>query len=71
MNASLKFNELDLISPAVGINIYVVEAVSPIELSLEEAFHSAYPLLALEFVALTFLIIFPEISLWLPTAVKG
>jgi len=63
---SIKLAEISLITPPVGLNVYVVKSASPIPLSLEEVFAGILPFLLLDFITLALLIIFPQIVLVLP-----
>lgn len=67
----VKFNELGLITPPVGVNVYVIKGVSPPGISLEDVFRGCIPFLITELVTLIILIAFPIISLWLPSMMHG
>ena len=61
----VKMEEISLITPPVGINVYVVKGVAP-DVDLLEIFAGIIPFLLIEFFVVAILIIFPEITLWLP-----
>ncbi len=63
---SIKLAEISLITPPVGLNVYVVRSASPIPLSLEDVFAGVAPFLLLDFITLGLLIAFPQIVLVLP-----
>jgi len=63
---SIKLAEISLITPPVGLNVYVVRSSSPVPLSLEDVFAGVFPFLLLDFLTLGLLIAFPEIVLVLP-----
>lgn len=63
---SIKLAEISLITPPVGLNVYVVRSASPIPLSLEDVFAGVMPFLVLDVFTLGLLIVFPEIVLVLP-----
>ena len=63
---SIKLAEISLITPPVGLNVYVVRSASPIPLSLEDVFAGVLPFLLLDVVTLGLLIAFPQIVLVLP-----
>ncbi|MBT5264830.1 MAG: TRAP transporter large permease [Rhodospirillaceae bacterium] len=63
---SIKLAEISLITPPVGLNVYVVRSASPIPLSLEDVFAGIMPFLLLDIITLALLIIFPSIVLFLP-----
>jgi len=56
--------EMALITPPVGMIVYVVQGVTKVP--LEEVFRGNMPFLIAMIVALALLIAFPQISLWLP-----
>ncbi|NKB58300.1 MAG: TRAP transporter large permease subunit [Alphaproteobacteria bacterium] len=63
---AIKLAEISLITPPVGLNVYVVRSASPIPLSLEDVFAGVTPFLLLDFITLALLILFPQIVLFLP-----
>ena len=63
---AIKLAEISLITPPVGLNVYVVRSSSPIPLSLEDVFAGIMPFLVLDFITLGLLIAFPQIVLVLP-----
>ncbi len=63
---SIKLAEISLITPPVGLNVYVVRSASPIPLSLEDVFAGVMPFLLLDVITLGLLIAFPDIVLFLP-----
>ncbi len=63
---SIKLAEISLITPPVGLNVYVVRSASPIPLSLEDVFAGVLPFLLLDVITLGLLIVFPQIVLVLP-----
>ncbi len=64
---SVKLAEISLLTPPVGLNVYVVRSSSPIPLTLEEAFAGVTPFVLMDMVTLGLLIAFPAISLFLPS----
>ena len=63
---SIKLAEMSLMTPPVGLNVYVVRSASPIPLTLEEAFRGVMPFLLMDTFTLALLIAIPDISLLLP-----
>jgi C4-dicarboxylate transporter, DctM subunit len=63
---SIKLAEISLITPPVGLNVYVVRSASPVPLSLEDVFAGIMPFLLLDLVTLALLIAFPQIVTFLP-----
>lgn len=63
---SIKLAEMSLMTPPVGLNVYVVRSASPVPLSLEQVFAGVMPFLMMDVITLTLLIAFPSIVLFLP-----
>jgi len=63
---AIKLAEISLITPPVGLNVYVVRSASPVPLRLEEVFAGVTPFLLMDLVTLGLLIAFPSIVLFLP-----
>ena len=63
---SIKLAEISLITPPVGLNVYVVRSASPVPLSLEDVFAGILPFLMLDIITLALLIAFPGIVTFLP-----
>ena len=64
---AIKLAEISLITPPVGLNVYVVRSASPVKLRLEEVFAGITPVLIMDVFTLTLLITFPSIVLFLPS----
>jgi C4-dicarboxylate transporter DctM subunit len=58
--------EMGVITPPVGINVYVIKGVAP-DVPLETIFRGIFPFLAALIVCVTILIAFPQIALFLPS----
>lgn len=63
---TIKALEIGLVTPPVGLNLYVVKASAPMKVSLKEVITGVTPFILLDVVTLGILIAFPAISLWLP-----
>jgi C4-dicarboxylate transporter, DctM subunit len=63
---SIKLAEMSLMTPPVGLNVYVVRSASPVPLTLEQVFAGVMPFLAMDVVTLGLLIAFPAIVTFLP-----
>lgn len=65
-----KVGEIGLVTPPVGMNAYVVSAIS--KTPLEDVFRGSGMLLAVDFLSLILLLAFPALCTWLPsTMMKG
>ncbi len=62
--------EIGLISPPVGLNLYVINGISP-DIPLKTILLGSLPFVACMVVAIILLCLFPSIATWLPEAVMG
>lgn len=63
---AIKLAEISLVTPPVGLNVYVVRSASPVPLRLEDVFVGVAPFIAIDVATLLLLIFVPEITLFLP-----
>jgi len=62
--------EIGLISPPVGLNLYVINGIAP-DISLKTILRGSLPFVFCMVVAILLLSIFPGIATWLPNTVMG
>ncbi|GIT89453.1 TRAP transporter large permease [Roseobacter sp. OBYS 0001] len=62
--------EIGLISPPVGLNLYVINGIAP-DISLRTILKGSLPFVACMLLAIVLLCVFPGIATWLPEAVMG
>ena len=62
--------EIGLISPPVGLNLYVINGIAP-DIPLKTILWGSLPFVACMVIAIVILCIFPGLATWLPTAVMG
>jgi TRAP-type C4-dicarboxylate transport system permease large subunit len=62
--------EIGLISPPVGLNIYVINAIAP-DVPLMKIMRGAFPYVLCMIVAIVILSAFPAIATWLPDHMMG
>lgn len=67
---SIKLAEISLMTPPVGLNVYVVRSASPIPLTLEEVFAGVMPFVLMDVITLGLLIAFPAIVTFLPELMR-
>lgn len=65
----VRISEIGLITPPVGLNVYVIQGVAK-EVPLSTIFRGVVPFLIADFIAVSLLIAFPQISLFLPNLMK-
>lgn len=61
--------QMGVISPPVGVNVYVVSGIER-DVPLQTVFKGAFPFVGALFVAALILVLFPQVSLWLPSLVR-
>lgn len=61
--------ELSIISPPVGLNLYVVQNLRPVKGSINDVFIGVLPFVVAMLIFVALLIQFPAIALWLPAQV--
>lgn len=66
----VKYVEIGLITPPVGMNVYVIKSVVGDKVPLEKIFRGAAWFIACEAVVLVLLVAFPEICLYLPSLMR-
>jgi C4-dicarboxylate transporter DctM subunit len=63
----VKMEEISLITPPVGLNVYVIKGVAQ-DVPLGDIFKGVGPFLVMEFIVIIILMLFPQITLWLPNS---
>lgn len=66
----IKMVEIALITPPVGVNVYVVKGVAP-DIPLEDIFKGTFPFLAMDFLTVALFIAVPQIIMWLPNTMMA
>jgi len=62
--------EMSLISPPLGLNVFVVKGIAP-DVPMSEIFYGILPFWLAMMVCAALLILFPDLALFLPTTMKG
>ncbi len=62
--------EIGLITPPVGLNLYVINGIAP-DVRLQTILWGALPYMMCMVLGIVLLCLFPQIALWLPTAMMG
>ncbi|PHP66785.1 C4-dicarboxylate ABC transporter [Zhengella mangrovi] len=65
---TVKLLEMGMVTPPMGLNIFVVKSAMGDEVSLGQIFRGTFGFLLADFVTLALIIAFPFLSLWLPGA---
>lgn len=67
----VKFLEVGMITPPVGLNVFVLKGAIGDAVRLEDIFRGIGPFLLMDAVTLTIMIAFPALILWLPNVMYG
>jgi tripartite ATP-independent transporter DctM subunit len=59
--------QISYLSPPFGPAVFYLKGVTPPEITIGDIFHSIWPFMALQVAALTIVILFPQLALWLPS----
>lgn len=62
----VKLVELAVLSPPVGMNLFAVIGASEGKVKLPEIYRGILPFIVIEAIVLALLLVFPDLSLWLP-----
>ena len=68
---TIKLLEIGLVTPPMGMNVFVIKSSMGDRVTLGEIFKGVSWFIAIDFVTLALLILFPAISLWLPSFMQG
>ena len=67
---TVKLLEMGMVTPPMGLNIFVVKGAMGDEVTLGQVFRGTFGFLLSDFVTLVLIIAFPILSLWLPTVAQ-
>jgi C4-dicarboxylate transporter, DctM subunit len=62
----IKLLEIGLITPPIGLNVYMIKGALGDSIALGTVFRGCFWFLAMDVVTLALIVIFPQITLWLP-----
>ena len=63
--------QMAFLTPPFGYNLFYMKSVVPPEITLKDIYKSVVPFLGLQAVGLILMMIFPQITLWLPNKIFG
>jgi len=61
--------QMSFLSPPFGYALFYLKGVTPPEITMWEIIKAALPFLALQFIGLVFVVIFPPLATWLPNVI--
>jgi C4-dicarboxylate transporter DctM subunit len=64
----IKLLEIGLVTPPIGLNVFVIKSIAPQSVQLETIFRGIAFFLIAEVFVLAAIVFFPTLSLWLPSA---
>jgi tripartite ATP-independent transporter DctM subunit len=68
---AVKLIEIGLMTPPVGLNVFVVAGAAREHVRTEQVFRGVLGFIMVDLIVVTFLLLFPEIVLFLPNALSG
>jgi len=63
--------QIAYMTPPFGYNLFLMRAMAPPEITLKDIYGSILPFVLVMVFALSLIMLFPEIALWLPNTVYG
>ncbi len=63
--------QIAYMTPPFGYNLFLMRAMAPPEIHLRDIYRSIIPFVGVMILALTIVMVFPQITLWLPNTVYG
>ncbi len=63
--------QIAYMTPPFGYNLFLMRAMAPPEIGLKDIYSSILPFVMVMLLALTLIMVFPQIALWLPEVVYG
>lgn len=65
----VKLLEMGLLTPPVGLNVFVIQSVTNPPIPIGRIFAGVAPFFAMDLIVLTLLVLFPALTLWLPAQI--
>jgi TRAP-type mannitol/chloroaromatic compound transport system permease large subunit len=63
--------QVSYLSPPFGPAAFYLKSVAPPDISLSDIFKAVWPFIILQLIALSIVLMFPDIVLWLPRTING
>ena len=63
--------QIAYITPPFGYNLFLMRAMAPKEIGLGDIYRSIWPFVLMMALTIALVMIFPQLALWLPEAVRG
>ena len=68
---TIKLSEIAQVTPPVGLNVFGLKGVAGESVSIADIYKGIWPYVICDLIVLAFLILFPDICLWLPNLLMG
>lgn len=68
---TIKLSEIAQVTPPVGLNVFALKGVAGESVSFADIYKGIWPYVICDLIVLVFLILFPDICLWLPNLLMG
>jgi TRAP-type C4-dicarboxylate transport system permease large subunit len=62
--------EIAVLTPPVGLNLYVLQSLAPSQVSITDAIIGCLPFIGALCLLIVLLLLFPQLALWLPSAMR-
>ncbi len=62
--------QMSFLTPPFGPAVFYLKTVTPPDITLGQIFQSVWPFVGLQFLGLVLMVVFPEITLWLPAQMR-
>lgn len=62
--------EIGLLTPPVGLNLFVIRGITPEEISWSDIIFGSLPFILVLLMGMIIIVIFPQIALWIPSQMK-
>ncbi len=68
---TIKLSEIANVTPPVGLNLFTIQGSIGKSIKIHEIYEGIWPFVLCDLIVLIFLILFPQITLWLPNLLFG
>jgi len=62
--------EMACTTPPFGVSLFVMKGVAPADTTMGDIYRAALPFLAIDFIVMVLMMVFPQMVLWLPGLIR-